>query len=230
MHAHYARFPNRIVAGQQLAARLISYANRSDVLVLGLPRGGVPVAYEVAKVLNAPLDICLVRKLGVPAHKELAMGAIASGGVRVLNYDVVSWLGISGKTIDEVAAREVKELQRRDRVYRGDRPQPEIRDRTVILVDDGIATGATIRAAISVIKSQQPARLIVATPVAPPSTCDELKAEVDEVVCLLTPESFYAIGVWYEDFSQTTDEEVRALLAHCDRPQRGQCKSVSSVI
>jgi putative phosphoribosyl transferase len=207
----------------------MSYADRSDVLVLGLPRGGVPVAYEVAKALHAPLDICLVRKLGVPAHKELAMGAIASGGVRVLNYEVVSWLRISGKTIDEVAARELKELQRRDRAYRGDRPQPEMRDRTVILVDDGIATGATIRAAIAVIKSQHPARLIVATPVAPPSTCEELKTEVDEVVCLTTPELFYAIGLWYEDFSQTTDDEVRELLADCDRPQMGQINSAYSI-
>jgi putative phosphoribosyl transferase len=204
----------------------MSYADRSDVLVLGLPRGGVPVAYEVAKALHAPLDICLVRKLGVPAHKELAMGAIASGGVRVLNYEVVSWLRISGKTIDEVAARELKELQRRDRAYRGDRPQPEIHDHTVILVDDGIATGATIRAAIAVIKSQHPARLIVATPVAPPSTCEELKAEVDEVVCLMTPELFYAIGLWYEDFSQTTDDEVRDLLA---KPTTRRQNSFTSV-
>lgn len=213
MHTHYARFQNRIEAGQQLATRLKVYADRPNVLVLGLPRGGVPVAYEVAKALHAPLDICLVRKLGVPGHKELAMGAIASGGVRVLNYDVVSWLGISGKTIDEVAARELKELQRRDRVYRGDRPQPEIRDRIVILVDDGIATGSTMRAAISVLERQQPAYLVVAVPVAPPQTCDALRAEIDDVVCLMTPESFYAIGVWYEDFSQTTDDEVSELLA-----------------
>ncbi len=226
MHAHYARFQNRTEAGRQLATQLVSYANRSDVLVLGLPRGGVPVAYEVAKTLHAPLDICLVRKLGVPAHKELAMGAIASGGVRILNYDIVSWLGISGKTIDEVAARELKELQRRDRAYRGDRPQPDIRDRTVILVDDGIATGATIRAAIAVIKSQQPARLIVATPVAPPSTCKELKTEVDEVVCLMAPELFYAIGLWYEDFSQTTDEEVRELLARSTTSHQNSFASV----
>jgi putative phosphoribosyl transferase len=213
MHTHYARFQNRTEAGRQLAARLKSYANRSDVVVLGLPRGGVPVAYEVAKVLNAPLDICLVRKLGVPGHKELAMGAIASGGVRVLNYDVIGWLRISSNTIDEVAAKELKELQRRDRAYRGDRPQPDIRDRTVILIDDGIATGSTMRAVITVLKSQHPARLIVAIPVAPPQACDELRTEVDEVVCLMTPEAFYAIGLWYEDFSQTTDEEVRELLA-----------------
>jgi len=197
MHAHYARFQNRTEAGQQLATRLKPYANRPDVLVLGLPRGGVPVAYEVAKTLNAPLDLCLVRKLGVPGHKELAMGAIASGGVRVLNYDVISWLGISGTTIDAVAARELQELQRRDRVYRGDRPVPNIRDRIVI----------------SVLKPQQPASLIVAVPVAPPETCDVIRAEVDEVVCLMIPEMFYAIGLWYEDFSQTTDEEVRDLLA-----------------
>lgn len=213
MHIHYARFQNRTEAGKQLAASLKPYADRPNVLVLGLPRGGVPVAYEVAQALHAPLDICLVRKLGVPAHKELAMGAIASGGVRVLNYDVISWLGIAGKTIDAVAARELKELQRRDRAYRGDRPQPDVRDQIVILVDDGIATGSTMRAAISVLKPQQPQRLIVAIPVAPPETCEALKGEVDEVVCLLAPEAFYAIGLWYEDFSQTTDDEVRDLLA-----------------
>ncbi|WP_416669894.1 phosphoribosyltransferase [Egbenema bharatensis] len=213
MRTHYARFQNRTEAGKQLAARFKPYADRPDVLVLGLPRGGVPVAYEVAKALNLPLDICLVRKLGVPGHKELAMGAIASGGVRVLNYDVVGWLGIAGKVIDEVANRELRELQRRDRAYRGDRPPPDIRDRIVILVDDGIATGATMRAAISVLDAQKPAYLIVGVPVAPSETCDALKSEADEVVCLLTPEPFYAIGLWYEDFSQTTDETVRKLLA-----------------
>jgi putative phosphoribosyl transferase len=206
------RFRNRIEAGQLLASQLKNYGNRSDVLVLGLPRGGVPVAYEVAKALNAPLDICLVRKLGVPGHKELAMGAIGSDGVRVLNYDVVSWLGISGKTIDEVAARELRELQRRDRAYRGDRPLPTVKNSTVILVDDGLATGATMRAAIAVLKQEQPQSIIVAVPVAPRAACDALKTEVDKVVCLATPEPFYAIGLWYEDFSQTTDEEVRHLL------------------
>ncbi|HEY9658445.1 MAG TPA: phosphoribosyltransferase [Allocoleopsis sp.] len=213
MHTHYARFQNRIEAGQQLGTRLKSYADRPDVLILGLPRGGVPVAYEVAKRLHAPLDICLVRKLGVPGHKELAMGAIASGGVRVLNYDVISWLKIPGRVIDEVAARELRELQRRDRAYRGDRPQPEIGDRTVILVDDGIATGSTIRAAIAVIQPQHPARLMIAVPVAPPQTCEALNKEVDEVVCLMAPDPFYAIGLWYDNFAQTTDEEVRELLA-----------------
>src|SRR5579883_656880 len=214
MHIHYARFQNRTEAGRQLAARLATCINPSDVLVLALPRGGVPVGYEVAKALNAPLDVCLVRKLGVPGHKELAMGAIASGGVRVLNYDVVSWLNISSKTIDAVAARELKELQRRDRAYRGNRPQPVIRDRFVILVDDGIATGSTMRAAISVLTPQQPSRLMIAVPVAPPETCKALSAEVDDVICLLTPDVFYAIGLWYEDFSQTTDEEVRERLAN----------------
>uniref|UniRef100_A0A832H6W2 Phosphoribosyltransferase n=1 Tax=Oscillatoriales cyanobacterium SpSt-402 TaxID=2282168 RepID=A0A832H6W2_9CYAN len=213
MHIHYARFQNRTEAGRLLAEQLKPYANRPKVVVLGLPRGGVPVAYEVATALQAPLDICLVRKLGVPGHRELAMGAIASGGVRVLNYDVISWLGISSKTIDHVAAAELKELQRRDRAYRGDRPQPDIHDHTVILIDDGIATGSTMRAAISVLKTQQPAHLVVAVPVAPPKVCDELQAEVNDVVCLMTPEAFYAIGIWYEDFSQTTDTEVRELLA-----------------
>jgi putative phosphoribosyl transferase len=207
------RFRNRIEAGEQLARRLTQYANRPDVMVLGLPRGGVPVAFEVAKALNAPLDICLVRKLGVPGHKELAMGAIASGGVRVLNYDILAWLGISGKTIDEVAARELRELQRRDRAYRGERPQPDIHNQVIILVDDGLATGATVRAAIAVLKSQRPQKIVVAVPVAPTDTCDELREEVEEVVCLMTPEPFYAIGLWYENFAQTTDEEVHECLA-----------------
>lgn len=213
MHAHYARFQNRTEAGQQLAIRLKAYTDRPEVIVLGLPRGGVPVAYEVAKALHSPLDICLVRKLGVPGHKELAMGAIASGGVRILNYDVISWLGITGKTIDEVAARELKELQRRDRTYRGNRPQLDVRNRIVILVDDGIATGSTMQAAISLLKPQNPSYLVVAVPVAPPETCKALRTVVDDVVCLITPETFYAIGLWYEDFSQTTDEEVHELLA-----------------
>jgi putative phosphoribosyl transferase len=214
MNRHLARLQDRTEAGQRLAALLKPYANQTDVLVLGLPRGGVPVAFEVAKALNAPLDICLVRKLGVPGHKELAMGAIGSGGVRVLNYEVIGWLGISSRMIDEVAAKELKELQRRDRAYRGDRPQPEVRDRTVILVDDGLATGSTMRAAIAVLKPQQPKRMIVAVPVAPPDVYDQLKTEVDQVVCVMKPEPFYAIGLWYENFAQTTDQEVRQLLNH----------------
>ena len=212
MHRHYAKFQNREEAGQQLALKLLKFAERSDVLVLGLPRGGVPVAYEIAKALHVPLDICLVRKLGVPRHKELAMGAIAAGGVRVLNYDIISWLGISSKTIEHIAAIELKELQRRDRFYRGDQTQPKIRDQTIILVDDGLATGSTMRAAISVIKPQQPAYLVVAVPVSPSQTYQILKAEVDEAICLIKPDNFYAIGVWYEDFTQVSDEEVKHLL------------------
>jgi putative phosphoribosyl transferase len=207
-----ARFRDRREAGQRLAAKLSTYADHSDVLVIGLPRGGVPVAAEVAKALHVPMDICLVRKLGVPSHKELAMGAIASGGVRVLNYDVLSWLKISSKTIDEVAARELRELQRRDRAYRGDRPPPEVRDRTVILVDDGLATGSTMRAAIGVLKEQHPQRIVVAVPVAAPDICQEMRGIVDEVVCVKTPDPLYAIGFWYENFAQTTDAEVCELL------------------
>ncbi len=211
--AQGTRFQNSADAGRQLAARLRRYANRSDVLVLGLPRGGVPVAYEVAQALNAPLDICLVRKLGVPGQPELALGAIASGGVQVLNRDVIDGLGIAKSAIDAVVAQESKELQRRDRAYRGDRPPPAIGDRMVILVDDGIATGASMRAAIAVIASQAPAKLIVATPVAPPSTCDDLSLDVDEMVVVAMPVRLNAIGSWYADFAQTTDADVRHLLA-----------------
>lgn len=206
------RLSNRTEAGQLLAKKLPAYANRTDVLVLGLPRGGVPVAYEVAKALNAPLDICLVRKLGAPNNKELAMGAIGMGGVMVLNDDVIESLGVSPETIADVVALEEKELLRRDRAYRGDRPFPNLQGRQIILIDDGIATGATLRAAIATLRTSQPASIIVAVPVAPLSTCNELKAEVDEVVCLMAPESFYSIGVWYDEFQQTTDEEVRQLL------------------
>ena len=208
-------FRDRSEAGQQLAAHLSQYADRADVLVLGLPRGGVPVAFEVAKALHAPLDICLVRKLGVPAHKELAMGAIASGGVRILNYDVINWLGISSKTIDEVAARELRELQRRDRAYRGHRDQPDVRDRTIILVDDGIATGSTMLAAIAVLREQHPRAIVVAVPVAEASICKTLKQQVEDVVCVMTPGELYSISLWYKNFAQTTDQEVQALLSHC---------------
>ncbi len=206
------QFKNRTEAGRSLALELADYANRTDVLVLGLPRGGVPVAYEVAKAINAPLDVCLVRKLGVPGQKELAMGAIALGGVMVFNDDVVQWLGISQAAIDAVAATERQELERRDHAYRGDRPAPNVQGRTVILVDDGIATGSTLRAAIVALKQQQPHRIVVAVPVASPSTYTQLKAEVD-ILCLTMPERLHSISLCYEDFSQTTDEEVRNLLA-----------------
>ena len=208
------QFRNRIQAGRFLAQQLKpTYANRSDVLVLGLPRGGVPVAYEIAKVLDAPLDICIVRKLGVPGHKELAMGAIATGEVMILNEGLVGSLGISQRDIKQVIAREQQELERRDRVYRSSRPAPDLRARTIIVVDDGIATGSTLKAALSTIKQQQPKRIVVAVPVAPPDVCNELNQEVDEVVCLLTPQWLGSISLWYDDFSPTTDEQVRNLLA-----------------
>lgn len=206
-------FSDRREAGKHLAARLTHYANRDDVLVLALPRGGVPVAYEVAKELRAPLDVFLVRKLGVPGHEELAMGAIASGGVRVLNEDVVDYLDIPDEVIDAVAVEELKELERRERAYRGDRPQPEIRNQTIILIDDGLATGSTMRAAAAALRQQEPARIVVAVPVSARQTCDEYRMGVDEIVCDSTPEPFYGVGMWYDDFSQTTDEEVRELLA-----------------
>jgi putative phosphoribosyl transferase len=219
------KFEDRTEAGRLLASKLTAYANRPDVIVLGLPRGGVPVAFEVSKALHVPLDIGLVRKLGVPGHKELAMGAIASGNVRVLNQDVIDWLGISDRVIDHVVAKEQEELERRNLVYRGNRPAPDVRNRTVILVDDGIATGATLRAAIAALRQQDPARIVVAVPVAPPSTCNQLQAEVDDVICVLAPEELYAIGVWYENFSQTTDDEVCDRLA---RANQGQSMATSA--
>lgn len=206
-------FRDRTEAGQQLAAALAAYAGRADVLVLGLPRGGVPVAFEVARALNVPLDAYLVRKLGVPGHEELAMGAIATGSVRVLNDEVVEGLHISAATVDRVARQEAQELGRREQLYRGERPAPDVRGRTVILVDDGLATGATMRAAIAALREQHPAHIVVAVPTAAPSTCDELRAEVDEVVCTITPEPFYAVGLWYEDFAPPTDDEIRGLLS-----------------
>jgi putative phosphoribosyl transferase len=207
-----SRFCNRTEAGQLLAQRLQSYTNCPDVLVLALPRGGVPVGFEIAKALNAPLDICIVRKLGVPGHKELAMGAIALGGARNINQDVVDWLHIPESAIESITNKERQELARRDQLYRGNRPLSELRDRTIILVDDGLATGSTMRAAIDTIQPQAPEYLIVAVPVAPASACEALQHSVNEVVCLLNPDPFYAIGLWYEDFSQTSDAEVRELL------------------
>ena len=207
------RFRNRIDAGRRLAEKLAAYADRADVLVLALPRGGVPVGFEVARALGAPLGVFLVRKLGVPGHEELAMGAVATGGVRVLNDDIVRGLGISEHEIDAAVARELQELARRERLYRGDRPPPDVAGRTVSLVDDGLATGATMRAAIQALRQQEPRRIVVAVPTASPDTCETLKAEADDVICAMTPEPFFAVGHWYEDFTQTTDDEVRELLA-----------------
>jgi predicted phosphoribosyltransferase len=197
-------YRDRVDAGKQLAARLADYADRDDVLVLALPRGGVPVAYEVAKALRVPLDILLVRKLGVPGHEELAMGAIATGGVRVLNDDVVNYLSIPGGVIDAVAADELRELERRERAYRGNRPEPDVQGKTVILIDDGLATGSTMRAAAAALRQQNPARIVVAVPVSATQTCDEYRMGVDEIICAKTPEPFLGVGMWYEDFSQTT--------------------------
>ena len=210
-------FHDRTEAGRLLAGKLAAYANRADVIVLGLPRGGVPVAYEVARALNAPLDVFLVRKLGVPGHEEFAMGAIATGGVRVLNDQTVRALRISDQVIEAVAAKEQRELDRRARLYRGDRPPPDLRGKTVILVDDGLATGATMLAAVKALRQQQAGRIVVAVPIAPPETCEQLRVEVDDIICAVTPEPFYAVGCWYEDFSQSTDEEVRDLLARSAR-------------
>lgn len=208
------RFHDRIQAGCLLAQKLKpTYGERTDVLILALPRGGVPVAFEIAEVLHVPLDICIVRKLGVPGHQELAMGAIAVGGTKVLDRDLVRSLEISPTAIAHVTEREQRELERRDRLYRGSRPVPHVSDRTVIVVDDGIATGSTLKAALSSIKQQHPKRIVVAVPVAPPDVCQELEREVDEVVCLLTPRWLHSISLWYDDFSPTTDEQVRNLLA-----------------
>ncbi len=206
-------FQNRTQAGQLLAHRLTSYAERADVLVLALPRGGVPVAFEIAKKLHLSLDLCLVRKLGVPGREELAMGAIASGGVRVINWDVVDWLHISEGVIEQVAEREKKELERRERLYRAELPFPVVEDKIIILVDDGIATGSTMKAAIAALKQHHPREIIVAVPVAAPITCEELKQEVTQVIALNKPENLSSISLWYEDFVQTSDEEVRQLLA-----------------
>jgi predicted phosphoribosyltransferase len=206
------RFRDRVEAGRILAKLLSHYANRPGVLVLGLPRGGVPVAFEVAQALNVPLDVFVVRKLGVPQQEELAMGAIASGGVRVLNRSVIDMLEIPEDVIDAVAARERRELHRRELAFREHRPPPEMHGRTIILVDDGIATGATMRAAVKALRQLKAARIVVATPTAAPSTVEEMRPEVDEFVAVMTPDDFAGVGQWYEDFAQTTDEEVRDLL------------------
>jgi len=206
------RFRNRTEAGELLARKLRGYAHRPDVIVLALPRGGVPVARVVARHLRAPLDVFIVRKLGVPGHEELAMGAIASGGVRVLNQQIIDAHQISPRTIEEVAKREQRELVRREQAYRDGRPSPDLRARTVILVDDGIATGATMRAAVAALRMQKPARIIVATPTVAHSTYLEMLDEVDDFVAIITPELFSGVGEWFDDFTQTTDDEVRELL------------------
>jgi putative phosphoribosyl transferase len=211
------RFRDRAHAGRVLGERLRGrYSGTANLLVLGLPRGGVPVAFEVARALDAQLDVFVVRKLGVPGHEELAMGAIASGGTRVLNETVVGALGLGEQEIARAAAVERDELERRERAYRGDRGPVDASGRTVIVVDDGLATGSTMRAAALALQAQGPERLVVAVPVAAEQTCDDLRDDVDEVICVLTPEPFYAVGAWYEDFAPTSDEEVRRLLAAAD--------------
>jgi putative phosphoribosyl transferase len=205
-------FENRADAGVKLATKLSRYANRPDVLVLALPRGGVPVAYEVARALRAPLDVFIVRKLGVPGYEELAMGAIASGGVRVMNDDIARSFDFPQTVINSIARREEAELRRRERLYRGNRPAPNVHGRTVILVDDGLATGSTMRAAAVALRQMGPSKVIVAVPVAAPETCAEFRSEVDDVICFATPDPFMAVGAWYADFSQTSDQEVRDLL------------------
>jgi erythromycin esterase-like protein/predicted phosphoribosyltransferase len=212
------RFRDRADAGRLLAQQLRQYAHRDDVVVLALPRGGVPVAYEIARALDAPLDVFVVRKLGVPGHEELAMGAIATGGMRVLNKQLIESLGIRAEWIEAIDAKERRELERRERAYRGDRPPPELAGRTVILVDDGLATGSTMLAAVWAVRQEEPGRIVVAAPVADPDVCEALRREADEVVCLLTPQPLQAVGAWYEDFSQTSDEEVHELLERARRP------------
>jgi putative phosphoribosyl transferase len=216
-------FRDRRQAGRVLAVHLSPYAHRPNVLVLALPRGGVPVGFEIAKALHVPLDVFLVRKLGLPGQEELAMGAIASGGVRVLNEDVVNALDIAPEMIDAVAAEEQQELERRERAYRDDRPLPEIRGKIVILADDGLATGSSMRAAIRALRQLQPARIVVAVPVGARQTCEEIGLEADEVICARMPEPFYAVGTWYADFSQTSDAEVYDLLGQAVE-QRGKAQ------
>lgn len=206
-------FRDRRHAGQMLARALADYAGRKDVIVLALPRGGVPVAYEVAEALQAPLDVFLVRKLGAPGQEELAVGAIASGGVRVLNHGILRLLLLDEHDIEPIAAREQHELARREQAYRAGRAEPELSGKVVIVIDDGLATGATMRAAVAALRKRRPARVVVAVPVGAADTCDLLHTEADEVVCLSSPEPFGGVGMWYDDFSQTSDDEVRTLLA-----------------
>lgn len=215
-------FRNRLDAGELLANRLAAYAGRPEVIVLALPRGGVPVGYAVAKAMRAPLDVMVVRKLGVPGHAEFAMGAIASGGEYVLNRELVQSLGVPGQLVEATARQELAELERRERLYRAGRPPLQLRGCTVILVDDGLATGASMRVAVKAVRKTQPARVIVAVPVGSPDTCSEMGKEADEVICDFTPEPFNAVGLWYEDFSQTSDEEVQRLLEEARHWQAGR--------
>jgi predicted phosphoribosyltransferase len=219
------QFEDRTDAGRRLAARLLSYANRGDVLVLALPRGGVPVAYEVAERLDAPLDVFLVRKLGVPGREELAMGAIASGGVLVLNHEVIQGLQIPPEVIRAAAERETAELERRERAYREDRPAADPRGKIVILIDDGLATGASMQSAIKGLRKQDPTQIVAAVPVAPRSTTEDLQAMVDDLICVIVPEPFFGVGYWYEDFRQTTDEEVRRLLRQAHQRHNASARS-----
>jgi predicted phosphoribosyltransferase len=209
-------FKDRRDAGRKLAQKLSAYASQPNMLILALPRGGMPVAYEVALALNVSLDIFLVRKLGLPGREELAIGAIASGGVRILNSDIIRMLSVPEEVINFIARRELQELQRQERLHRGQRPSPEVRNRKVILIDDGLATGASMRAAVAGLRAQHPSRIVIAVPAAAAGTCDALRSEVDEVVCAITPEPFYGVSRWYEDFSQVTDEEVRTLLENAN--------------
>jgi len=220
-------FRNRTEAGRAFAEKLKAYQDRKDVLVLALPRGGVPVGFEVARVLHAPLDVFLVRKLGVPGHQELAFGAIASGGMRVLNHELIVSLKLSRDTIDAVSAQQQKELERREQEYRGTRTQANVEGRTAILIDDGLATGASMHAAVRALRLKHPKGIVVAVPVASPSTSADFKSEADAVVCVFSPEPFYAVGEWYDDFNQTTDEEVKALLDQAAQAENGSRQTES---
>lgn len=213
------RFANRDEAGRRLGTALRRYAQDRHVIVLALPRGGVPVGARIAEALNAPLDVCIVRKLGVPGYEELAMGAIASGGARVMNAEVIAQLGYPPHLIDRIVEREEREVRRRERMYRGDRPFPDLADRTVIVVDDGAATGASMRVAVVALRQLRPRKIVVALPVASREAVRAVSAAADECVCLLTPEPFYGVGAWYEDFSQLSDAEVRTLIADSERSE-----------
>jgi putative phosphoribosyl transferase len=218
-------FLDRYDAGRRLASALSNYADRSDLLILALPRGGVPVAYEVARALHAPLDVFLVRKLGFPGHEELAMGAIATGGVRIIDQQIVQMFGISDEAIDRVTATEQRELERREQLYRDGRPAPDVKGRTAILIDDGLATGSTMRAAVQALRQEGARKIVIAVPVAPPETCEAFRDEVDDIICAVTPEPFRAVGIWYADFSETTDDEVRELLARAEREANSHAHS-----